>query len=974
MRQPRHFVPFYCALLIFALCLFPGIRTAKTRPSSGADATATTPGKSRDSQFAPPVGLRTSQADRVRIAEAYGSLPLSFEANQGQTDPRVAFLSRGDGYVLFLTHDEAVLTMHSEHALPDRGRDVSDASAALHHETPAVLRMKLVGSNRVSKVSGLDQLSGKSNYFIGSDPHKWRSDVPAYAKVEYAGVYPGVDLLYYGDRSGRLEYDFNVAPGADATAITLSFAGARKTHIEASTGDLLLEVGRDELRFHKPVVYQPARYESGSSPEEGRRAVQGKYVLRGQNRVAFQIADYDRRRPLVIDPALSYSTYLGGSAADNAYNITTDSAGNAYVAGVTESIDFPTTSGALQTTNKGKSAFVTKLNVNGTGIIYSTYLGGTGTTFAFAVAVDASNYAYVSGTTGCSDFPTTPGAFQTLCGGSTGGCKGNPDAFVAKIDPTGSNLLYSTYLGGAGDDRGFAMALDGTGNVYVTGKTSSKDFPTTAGSFQTTLKGPTNVFVAALNPTGSGLLYSTYLGGGGSDQANAMAVDAVGNAYVAGSTTSGSFPTTAGAFQVHILGPTNAFVTAVNSTGNALLYSTYLGGNKADVAWGLKVDASGSAYVSGQTVSTTFPTTTGAFQTSCGGGCILPNAFVAKLNPEGSALDYSTYLGGSGEQEAFAIALDNSGDAYVTGRTSALDYPTTPGNFEAKRGSFSPILTELNPVGTGLIYSTTFGGSASDNGLAIDVTPSGNIYLAGRAYSSDFPTSPGSFKASCKICRTPNSDAFVTLFVPGDQVWPLSLAFGTETVGVPTSALTTTLSNSGITPLNISGVNITGTNAADFTPGNNNCGSSLSPGGSCSISVIFTPATIGNRAARLNVTDDAANSPQTVLLQGTGTAVQFTPSSLVFGSIAVGTQKVLPATLTNKGAKTIAIGGIKITGPNASDFSETNTCGPSLTSGASCTITVTFTPAAQGLKSAQASVSDNGGGSPQTLRLQGMGT
>jgi hypothetical protein len=962
MRHPRYYVRF-CAIFIPILCLFAGIRSATDQLPL---ATPADPG--RNSRSESPARSRTAQADRMQIAENYGKLPLSFEANQGQTDARVAFFSRGNGYVLFLTPDEAVLRLRNEQASQPNDRKLS----APRHQA-SVLRMKLVGSNPSARVSGLDPVSGKSNYFIGNDPKKWRRNVPTYGRVEYERVYPGVDLVYYGNQSGRLEYDFNVAPGADASAITLSFAGARRTQIDRSTGDLLLQVGSDELRFHKPVVYQPARYE-WCGRESDRRLVEAQYVLRSRNRVAFQIASYDRHRPLIIDPALSYSTYLGGSGADNAYNITADSSGNAFVTGVTESTDFPITAGAFQTTNKGKSAFVTKLNVNGSALIYSTYLGGTGTTFSFGIAVDNAGNAYVSGTTGSSDFPTTVGAFQTLCGGSAGGCQGNPDAFATKLDPTGSTLLYSTYLGGTGDDRGFAMALDSAGDVYVTGKTTSTDFPITTGSFQTRLKGKTNVFVAALNPTGSALLYSTYLGGGNVDQANAMAIDAAGNAFVAGSTSSGNFPTTLGAFQTHLHGPTNAFVTAVNSTGNALLYSTYLGGNKADVAWGVKVDASGSAYAAGQTMSTSFPTTTGAFQTICAGACALPNAFVAKLNPAGSALDYSTYLGGNGEQEAFALALDTAGDAFVTGRTSALDYPTTPGNFEAKTGSFSPILTEVNPSGTGLIYSTTFGGGNSDNGLAIDVTDSGNVYLAGRTYSSNFPVTPGAFKSTCKNCRTPNSDAFVTLFVPGDQIWPLSLAFGTQTVKVSSSALTTTLSNSGSTPLNITSVTFTGTNAADFTQGQNTCVGALAAGASCSIDVIFTPATIGNRAARLNVTDDAANSPQTVLLQGTGTAVQFTPPSLIFGSIAVGTQKVLPATLTNQGAKTIAIGGIKITGPNASDFSETNTCGPSLTSGASCTITVTFTPAAQGLSSAQVSVSDNGGGTPQTLPLQGKGT
>ncbi len=439
--------------------------------------------------------------------------------------------------------------------------------------------MQLVHANPSARVSGLEPQAGRSNYFIGNDPQKWRKNVPTYARVAYEGVYPGVDLVYYGNQSGRLEYDFKVAPGADASAISLSFAGAQKMRIDGATGDLLLQVGTGELRFHQPVVYQPANDDRRAGADDsGRQLVAARYVLRGHHGVAFHLADYDRSRPLVIDPALGYSTYLGGSAADNAYGVAVDSSGSAYITGMTQSTNFPVTKGAFQTSNKGKTvAFVTKLSVNGSALLYSTYLGGSGTDFAFGIAVDAAGSAYVAGTTGSSDFPITAGAFQTKCGGNVGNCKGVPDAFVTKLDATGSALSYSTYLGGSGDDRGFAMALDPNGNVYVTGRTGSTDFPSTSGAFQTTLKGATNVFVTALNATGSALVYSTYLGGTGNDQANAMALDSSGYAYVAGSTTSTNFPTTAGAFQTSLPGTINAFVTRVNPAGNGLQYSTYLG-------------------------------------------------------------------------------------------------------------------------------------------------------------------------------------------------------------------------------------------------------------------------------------------------------------------------------------------------------------------------------------------------------------
>src|SRR5712675_1074542 len=593
-----------------------------------------------------------------RVIERYGKLPLQFEANRGQTQEDVRFLSRGPGYNLYLTAGEAVLVL----AKPD----------AKAQEKSVALRMNLVGAARKPVVTGLDELPGKANYFIGKDRSKWRTDVPTYAKVRYENIYPGIDLVYYGNRR-QLEYDFVLAPGADPKKIVLGFKGAKKLQIDAQ-GELVLHAPGGDIRQHKPVVYQDI--------DGVRHKIAGSYVRKGANRVGFKLAAYDATRPLVIDPVvLSYSTYLGGSGDNSGRSIAVDADGNAYVTG-TASAGFPTTAGAFQPTGSGMSdAFVSKLNPAGSALVYSTYLGGSGSDAASGISVDAAGNAYVAGGTISIDFPTTAGAFQATLAGS-----GN--AFVAKLDPTGSALVYSTYLGGSSagalGDSASGIAVDAGGNAYVTGLTHSTNFPTTAGAFQTTFSDPSNTvdpdaFVTKLNPTGSALVYSTYLGGSRFDSGAGIAVDGAGNAYVTGATQSGNFPTTAGAFQTAFKSGSNVnsdvFVTKLDSTGSSLVYSTYLGGGSDESGAGIAVDSSGSAYVTGRTNSSDFPTTPGVFQqpaTPYG----LYDAFVSKVDPAGSSLVYSARLGGSSSDDTGSgIAVDAGGNAYVTGTTSSDDFP-----------------------------------------------------------------------------------------------------------------------------------------------------------------------------------------------------------------------------------------------------------------------------------------------------------
>ena len=702
---------------------------------------------------------------KAQVSETYGRLPLSFEANLGQTDPRVKFLARGLGYTLFLTPTEAVLTLTGERtpelAAPNTGK--FEKPQELRRNT---LRMRIVGANPRAQVEGRDKLPGKTHYFLGNDPARWRTNVPTYAKVHHQAIYPGIDLMYYGNQR-QLEYDFAVKPGAEPGRIVLHFEGAQRLEVDAG-GDLVIHTGAGPIHQRRPVVYQEIH---GT-----RQAVAGGYILRGRQEVGFQVAAYDESRPLIIDPVLVYSTYLGGSASDQGLGIAVDAAGSAYVTGLTLSTDFPTTPGAFDTTRNGDfDAFVTKLDATGSALLFSTYLGGSAQDVGGGIVVDTAGNAYVTGWTFSTAFPTTPGAFDTSPNGDF-------DAFVTKLDATGSALLYSTYLGGSGQDLGSSIGVDTAGNTYLTGSTRSTNFPTTPGSFDTTLTGGADAYVTKLNAIGSApLVYSTYLGGNDVDEGIGIALDAAGNAYLTGLTFSTDFATP-GAFDTTVNGGGDAYVTKLNAIGSApLLYSTYLGGSSFEWGLGIAVDAAGNAYVHGRTASLNFPTTPGAFDTTFNG---VIDAFVTKLNATGSApLLYSTYLGGSAQDEGFGIALDAAGNAYAIGRTFSGDFPTTPGMDTSLNGGSDVYVTKLDVTGSApLLYSTYLGGSSFEFGFGIAVDAAGNAYVTGATGSANFPTTPGAFD----VTFNGGEDVFVTKI--SDVVGPpatlvLSPAADTNTVG-----------------------------------------------------------------------------------------------------------------------------------------------------------------------------------------------
>jgi hypothetical protein len=550
-----------------------------------------------------------------------------------------------------------------------------------------------------------------------------------------------------------------------------------------------------EIRQSKPLIYQEV--------DGDKRIISGHYVLKGKHEIGFEVAMYDATKPLVIDPVLSYATYLGGSGDDAGLSIAVDSSGNAYVTGFTLSPNFPTTNGAFDTTCGtdgschivefertflAEDVFVTKLNTTGSALVYSTYLGGSDDDTGLGIAVDSSGNAYVTGRTFSTDFPTTSGALQEAK--SSGSGFSGPDAFVAKLNPVGNSLVYSTYLGGSGQDSGTGIGLDSSGNAYVSGTTLSTDFPTTNGAFQTSFTGGAQAsegalneaFVTKLNVTGSSLVYSTYLGGNSRDQAFSIAIDSSGNAYVTGETSSTGFPITSEALQTSLRGLINAFVTKLNSTGTGLVYSTYLGGSSGgivgeavDEGLGIAVDSSGNAYVTGETRSVDFPTTIGAFQPTKPG---FFNSFVTKLNQTGSALIYSTYLGGTVEDSARSIAVDSAGNAHITGVTGSSNFSTTANAFDTTCGTDGScnlnngdlfndtFVTKLNSTGSALVYSSYLGGSNDDGGEGIAVDSSGNAYVTGWTFSTNFPTTNGALQttfggSSSGFTGGPGGDAFV---------------------------------------------------------------------------------------------------------------------------------------------------------------------------------------------------------------------
>jgi hypothetical protein len=1047
--------------------------TRPLKPASSSTAlTRSTDAAAISNRQLPAGVLQSESAPKARLVESYGRLPLSFEINQGQTDSKVKFLSRGRGYTLFLTGQEAVLSLRSQKPefrsqnrkskvenrepttpfsllarLADPGplatgafsSSIDNLQSAIinprapnpESRIPAVLHMKLVGANPKAKVVGVDELPGKSNYFIGNDPAKWHTNVSNYAKVKYQGIYPGIDLVYYGNQR-QLEYDFIVAPGADPRAIVLSVEGAEKVGIDGA-GNLVMGAAEGDIRLHRPIVYQP-RTESGprttrnlQSSIDNRQFLNGRYVLAENNHFALEIDAYDRGRPLIIDPVLEYSTYLGGLQPDAGTRIAVDANSNAYVVGVTYSSDFPIGSSPLRTGDldgrcvfEGESGpelvrcgdvFITKLNSAGSAIVYSTYLGGFSTDLASAVAVDTSGSAYLTGYTDSPDFPTTPGAIMAGPRRYAGG-----DAFVARLDSTGSSLLYSTLLGGKGEDVATDLAIDSEGYAYVAGGTESDDFPTTPGAFDTTLNVATpydemDGFVAKVNPTGTALVYSTYLGGSNLDGIAGIAVDSGGSAYVTGGTVSLNFPTL-NAFQPDHAGGSCAhheeypcidgFVTKLSADGSSLEYSTYLGGTGDDGGSAIAVDSGGNAYVTGMTNSRDFPTTNGALQSTVGGGVCgdsglffdCPDAFVTKLNSSGTGLVYSTYLGGNNVDIAFDIAVDTSSRAFLTGVTLSSDFLTASpiqGTFHSHACNVDIVgvtynfqcpdafVTQLNSTGSALYFSSFLGGSDIDLGAGLAIGSSGKAYVTGVTLSGDFQTvnplqgfgGAGPLFSFLTQISGLGADGFVAriggLGSPAAvTLSPGSLDLGDHMLATTSPSETVTLRNNGGSSFNITSISTTG----DFAR-TSSCGASLAASASCAIQVTFSPTAVGVRSGTLTVATSAGAGKVRLSGRGvTAASVGLSTPNLAFPDTPVRSFSPSQAVvISNNGTEALGVQSVQTTG----DFGQTNNCPASLAVAANCSIDVTFGPTVKGPRTGSLLIAHDAAGSPSVITLAGDG-
>lgn len=772
--------------------------------------------------------------------------------------------------------------------------------------------------------------SGRVNYLIGRDPARWRFGLPTYSRIVEHSAWPGVDVIYYGN-GGQLEFDLVAAPDANLDAIRFEVIGAVNVSLDTH-GDLVLGTAAGRVRLMKPVVYQESN--------GGRRTLRADYVVTPAKRgtddgafFGFRIGARDPNAAVVIDPALNYSTFLGGSARDQAEAVAVDGAGNVFVAGESTSADFPTSAAAVEAlcprcsnlaAGYFSAAFVSEIAPAASGasqLVYSTYLGGANGwgSGASAIALDARGYVYLTGVTSSTDFPATANAAGTKCGGIG-------DAFVTVLNPAATGpgqMIYSACLGGVmGVSAGTAIALDGNDKVYVAGYTNAADFPTSAGALQRVCPacshGMIDGFVSEIDPAAGGaaqLVYSTFLGGSGNPQndyddgATAIAVAAPGDVYVGGQTVSADFPTTPNAFQPICQSAASAsgcgagFIARLNTAASgaeSLRYASYLGGSSgADSVSGLAVGA-GGIFVTGATLSADFPVTPTASQPNCGGGCAHGNAFVAELNPAaaGSAqMVYASFLGGSGSagggDAGTAIAADAAGAVYVAGVANSPDLPVTPDAYQPRCAACvqsapapNAFVAILNPAaGAGaLAYSSFLGGSGGLDGatpigdaataIALDAV-SGGFYVAGSTASANFPVTVNAFEPTCPGCAAQGGgNAFIAGFLPSPSApLPGDLSYHPTRIefGVePVGATSRPRTVTLVNPLNLpAAISSITVSGSEFAE-SDNCGHQLAANSRCTIAVKFTPAALGHREAMLTISDNARNSPQMIDLAGFG--------------------------------------------------------------------------------------------------------
>lgn len=667
--------------------------------------------------------------------EGYYKLPLYFIQNNGQMDERIKFYEDGGRHATFFTNRGIYFSF-------------------VDNQYSDVVKLTPLGIHKTPKIIAEDLQKNKINYFTGNDPGKWKANVPTYRAITYKGIYEGIDIRFYGNNR-QLEYDIIIKPGADSSCIKFACSGIEDLTINEE-GNLEIYLKGGKFIQKKPYVYQEIK---GKRIEiDGRFKVKnskikdkiGKPEVRKpkskiRNRkftYGFQVASYDKRYSLIIDPILVYSTYFGGGGQDCGRNIAVDPSGNVYITGETWSHDFVSYESKAGEV-RFPDAFVTKIDASGNSLLYSTYLGGSSDDVGRGIAVDTSGNAYITGVTNSTDFPTSSAISKSKRGGA--------DAFVTKLDASG-NLIYSTYLGGDNFDWGNGIAIDASQNAYVTGWTSSQNFPVTSATYKSTSGGYRDGFVTKLGTSGATLVYSTYLGGNNDDAGNGIAVDISGNAYITGYTNSTNFPTVSAACGDYAGGYHDAFVAKLNASGKYLIYSTYLGGNNDDVGYGIAIDTSGNAYITGVTWSTNFPTVSSVYKSLAGNN----DAFIIKLNPLGNNINYSTYLGGSMYDGGYGIVVDASRNVYVTGVTCSHDFPVTSSIYKNVAGNDDAFITKLNSSGNSVICSTYLGGNENDVGYGITVDTFGSVYVTGQTWSDTFPTASAIYRG-----RRGDNDVFI---------------------------------------------------------------------------------------------------------------------------------------------------------------------------------------------------------------------
>ena len=907
-----------------------------------------------------------AQTARREPQLSYGQLPLTFEVNKGQSNPQVKFLTRAQGYSAFLTAGSLTLSLRVPQS------EAPSDSTIRNHQDARLLQFDLAGAAAHPVIVGEDLQPGKANYFLGNDPAKWQRNVSLYGRVRYRDVYPGIDLVYYGNHR-QLECDFEVKPGADPRQIRFAVRGSSGISL-SEAGDLILKVGNDELRFQSPAVYQE---------RNGRRVlVPGSYVLQDSSHVGFQISDFDANQKLVIDPVLVYSTYLGGSGDEQASGIAVDSTGNVYIAGYTDSANLPLTSIGTVSSN-ANHVFVAKLNAAGTGLVYADYVGGGNDEYGTALAIDSSNQVYVTGSTTSANFPTV-NAYQSQLPGPYSG-------FLTKLSADGSSLLYSTYLGGNAFDQPTAVAVDNLGQAHVAGYTMSRNFPV-SNAYQSTASPNQGGnygyygFLTKFANDGTSLVYSTYFAGSSNvsqdcghpcwpvpvSTINALSLDPNGDAYVSGTTNTYNFPTTSGSYlstNTTQQNSTVGFVSKFNSAGG-LAYSTFLYGSSGNPVGmsAIAVDSTGAAYVTGSVISDgTFPVTSTSICDPSVYGFDCSYTFLTKFDPAGSTLLYSSFLGPYNYAVPQSLALDSKGNAYVLATTTSSSFQTSNA-IESYSSQSDLLLLELDAGATTQLWSTYLGSSGRDFAAGLALDANSNIYVAGMTDGIDFPTTNGTFQTQ----SGGKNDAFVMKIASGSaasvSLQPGTLHFGSLAIASTSSTQTILLRNMGSSALTVSSV----VTAGDFAA-TENCTGTVAAASSCTISVSFTPIASGTRTGSITINDNAPGGPHIVSLDGTGIgpAVTLAPATLAFPTLPVGTHSSAQiVTLENTSSSALNISSIQAAG----DFSQTNDCPASLAVGTSCSMNVTFTPTSSGARAGTITITDSAPGSPQVISLSGTGS